>query len=375
MAIQLDARQVDNMNVRPPFSVQWLSPDREAEWDEFVGRHELGLVYNLSSWKRTLEDAFPHISGRFLALRDNTSGQIVAGLPVYRVRSWLLGNRIVSIPFASFCNPLVSDDSQLNLLLPEVEEEYQRNSSDRLEIRMTEATRQLSYPPLAGTARYKHHFLPLEKAPGELFATLAKTSICQKVMKARRAGVVIEEVSDEESLKVCHSILVKLRHRLCLPAIPYAFYEAMRRHLWPEHLKMFMALQRGKPVACHLVLKYKDLWTSEYSASTIDALHGVNQLLYWETILRAMAAGAKVFSFGRTSVSNFGLLAYKRRWRTSEEDLTEYVLLRAGAAGRTPGGFAKLIGPQAREWFKVLLRYSPLTLNRIIGGYCYRHMG
>ena len=363
------------MNARPPFSVQWLSPDREAEWDEFVGRHELGLVYNLSSWKRTLESAFPHISGRFLALRENTSGQIVAGLPVYRVRSWLLGNRIVSVPFASFCNPLVSDDSQLNLLLPEVVEEYQRNRSDRLEIRMTEATRKLSHPLLSRTASYKHNFLPLDKDPDELFASLAKTSICQKVMKARKAGVVIEEVSDEKSLKVCHSILVKLRHRLCLPAIPYAFFEAMRRHLWPEHLKIFIALQRGKPVACHLVLKYKELWTSEYSASTIDALHGVNQLLYWETILRAMAAGAKVFSFGRTSVSNMGLLAYKRRWRTSEEDLTEYVLLRAGAADRAPGGFVELVGPQAREWFKTLLRYSPVAVNRIIGGYCYRHMG
>ena len=363
------------MIARPRFTVQWLSPDREAEWDEFVGRHKLGLVYDLSSWKRALEEAFPHISGRFLALRENTSGQIVAGMPVYRVRSWLLGNRLVSVPFASFCNPLVSDDSQMSQLLPEVVEECKRNNSDRLEIRMTEATRHLSHPQLSSSARFKHHFLPLEKDPDELFASLSKSSICQKVMKARKAGVVIEEVGDEKSLKVCHSILVKLRHRLCLPAIPYAFFEAMRRHLWPEHLRIFIALQRGKPVACHLVLKYKDLWTSEYSASTLDALHGVNQLLYWETIVQAIAAGAKVFSFGRTSLSNSGLLAYKRRWSTSEEDLAEYLLPGAGEASRSPSGFAKLVAPQAAEWFKVLLRYTPVTLNRIIGGYCYRHMG
>jgi hypothetical protein len=363
------------MIARPPFTVQWLSPDRQAEWDAFVGRHRLGLVYDLSAWKRTLEDAFPHISGRFLALRESESGKIVAGLPVYRVSSWLLGNRIVSVPFASFCNPLVSSDSQLNLLLPEVVEEYQRNRSDRLEIRMTEATRQLSHPPLSRVAHYKHHVLSLEKDPAELFASLAKTSICQKVVKARKAGVVIEEVGDEKSLKVCHAMLVKLRHRLCLPAIPYAFFEAMKRHLWPEHLKVFIARHGGKPVACHLVLTYKDLWTSEYSASTRDALHGVNQLLYWETLRRAIAGGAKAFSFGRTSVTNLGLLSYKRRWHTSEEDLTEYVLLRAGAAGRAPGGLAESMGPRAKELFKVLLRNSPVTLNRIIGSYCYRHMG
>jgi CelD/BcsL family acetyltransferase involved in cellulose biosynthesis len=363
------------VNARPPVAAQWLSPDHEAEWDAFVGRHELGLIYGLSVWKRMLEDAFPHINGRFLTLRENTSGQIVAGLPVYRVRSWLLGNRIVSVPFASFCNPLVSSDSQLNLLLQEVVEECHRNRSDRIEIRMTEDTRQLSHPPLSRIARYKHHFLPLEIDPDALFVSFAKTSVRQKVIKARKAGVVIEEVGDEKSLKVCHAIMVKLRHRLCLPAIPYAFFEAMRRHLWPEHLKIFLAMQGGKPVACHLVLTYKDLWTSEYSASTRDALHGVNQLLYWESIRRALAGGAKVFSFGRTSVTNHGLLSYKRRWNTSEEDLTEYVLPPDGAADRAPGVVAELIGPRAKELFKVLLRNSPETLNRIIGSYCYRHMG
>jgi CelD/BcsL family acetyltransferase involved in cellulose biosynthesis len=374
-ALQLNAQTATSMTARPSVTVQWLPPGHEAEWDAFVGRHELGLVYDLSAWKRMLEEAFPHIRGRFLALRENSSGKIVAGLPVYRVSSWLLGNRIVSVPFASFCNPLVSSDSQLNLLLPEVVEEFQRNRSDRLEIRMTEARRELSHPPLSRIAHFKHHILSLEKDPSRLFGRLAKTSICQKVVKARKAGVVIEEVGDEKSMKICHAILVKLRHRLCLPAIPYAFFEAMRRHLWPEHLKIFLALQGGKPVACHLVLTHKDLWTSEYSASTRDAIHGVNQLLYWETIRRAIAGGAKMFSFGRTSVTNLGLLSYKRRWSTSEEDLTEYVLIRDGRVERGPGLVKELFGPRAKELFKLLLRNSPVTLNRIIGGYCYRHMG
>ena len=359
---------------RSPITVEWLSPGGEADWDAFVHTHELGLVYDLSAWKKMLEEAFPHIRGRFLVLRENPSGKIVAGMPVYRVRSWLLGNRIVSVPFASFCNPLVSSESQLDLLLPEVMEEYRRNKSDRLEIRMTEATRQLSHPSLSRVARYKHHFLPLDKDPHEIFTSFAKTSVCQKVIKAQKAGVVIEEVDDERSLRVCHDILVKLRHRICLPAIPYSFFAAMRRQLAPELLKIFIALQKGKPVACHLVLTYKDLWTSEYSASTDDALHGVNQLLYWETIRRAITAKAKVFSFGRTSATNRGLLAYKRRWHTLEEDVTENILLRADASDHVPSA-AELLGPRAMELLKALIRKSPLALNRIIGGYCYRHMG
>ena len=371
-ATPLDARWASSMIVQPAQGVQWLSAEREAEWDAFVDRHPLGLVYHLSAWRKILKDAFPHISGRFLGLSEDTSGTIAAGLPVYRVRSWLLGNRIVSIPFASFCNTLVSNDSQLEKLLAVAVDEYQHNGSDRLEIRMTDSTGQMSHPPLSRVTRFKHNFLPLGNDPDELFAGLSKTSICQKVNKARKAGVVIEEADDEKSLRVCHSILVELRHRISLPAIPFAFFEAMRRHLWPEHLKVFLAMKGGKPIACHLVLTYKNLWISEYSANTNDALHGANQLLYWETIRRAIAAGAKSFSFGRTSSSNVGLLSYKRRWNTLEEDVAEHVLTRNGT---TVGAAQEMLSPRAKQFFKVLLRNSPVTVNRMIGAYCYRHMG
>jgi len=371
-AMHLESGWATSMIDQPSHSVQWLSPDRQAEWDAFVDSHPLGLVYHLSAWKRMLEEAFPHISGRFLTLRDNSTGKIAAGLPVYRVKSWLLGNRVVSIPFASFCNPLVSNDSQLEMLLPEVVDEYHRNGNDRLEIRMMPSTGQASHPPLSRMARYKHNFLPLITDPEELFAGLAKTSICQKVNKARKAGVVIEGVDDEKGLRICHSILVQLRHRISLPAIPFAFFAAMRRHLWPEHMKVFLAMQAGKPVACHLVLTYKNLWTSEYSASTHNALHGVNQLIYWDSIQRAVAAGARSFSFGRTSTTNVGLLSYKRRWNTVEEDVTEHVLTRHGAAEDVA---AEILGPRAKKYLSALLRKSPVTLNRMIGWYCYQHMG
>jgi hypothetical protein len=180
-AMHLDAGWATSMIDQPSHSVQWLSPDRQAEWDEFVGSHPLGLVYHLSAWKNMLEEAFPHIIGRFLILRENSSGKIAAGLPVYRVKSWLLGKRLVSIPFASFCNPLVSNDSQLEMLLPEVVKECHRNGNDRLEIRMTDPTGHASHPPLSRLARYKHNFLPLTNDAEEMFSGLAKTSICQKV--------------------------------------------------------------------------------------------------------------------------------------------------------------------------------------------------
>ena len=86
-------------------TIHWLSPDERGEWDAFVTRHPLGLVYHLSAWQRVLESAFRHIRGRFLVLRDG-GGQIQAGLPVYRKKLAIKGQNRQR----AFCNHVRSAD-------------------------------------------------------------------------------------------------------------------------------------------------------------------------------------------------------------------------------------------------------------------------
>lgn len=353
-------------------NVQWLSPEDDTRWDTFVATHRLGLVYHLSAWRRALEDAFPHIRGNFLALTHPDTGEIQAGLPVYTVKSWLLGNRIVSIPFASFCDPLISTPEEFQLLLAQVQKFAERSKSRRIEIRS------LKVPELCATSflnpyqAYKHHYLNLEGGIDTLYATCAKTSIRQKVNRARRSGVVVEERFDNEALRICHSILVDTRRRLSLPPMPLLFFESLSRTLGP-HLKIFLASHEGTYIACHLVLLFRDLWTSEYSGNKECAIPGVNQLLYWETILRAYAEGAKQFSFGRTAMSNVGLLEYKRRWATVEESLIQFI----GSLGQGIATTSEL-SPQnsaispAAKW---LIGKAPTHVYNWIGDFCYRHLG
>ena len=288
-------------------NTQWLLPRQDAEWDSFVTRHPQGLVYHLSAWNRVLRDTFPHIRGQFLVLRD-VDGVIQAGLPVYTVKSWLLGKRIVSVPFASFCDPLVSSAAELDMLLQEVQGLLKRSKARQIEIRTTNPTL-FSASPLTPSSGYKHHYLSLEKDRDALLRSFAKSSVRQKIGQASNAGVVAEAREDESSLKVCHSILAETRRGHALPVLPHSFFQAMGRWLRPSHLKVFIASLAGKPVAFHLILTFKDLWISEYSGNTEAAPVGTNQLLYWETIKQAHAAGARTFSFGRTSNTNEGLLA------------------------------------------------------------------
>src|SRR6476661_1370625 len=115
-------------------TARWLEPSDEPRWDAFVVRHRNGLIYHRGCWRRVLEEAFPHIRGRFLALVDRGTDEIVAGMPVYTVRSWLLGNRVVSLPFATFCDPLIDDEAQFEILWPHVQDLYRRVHARRIEV-------------------------------------------------------------------------------------------------------------------------------------------------------------------------------------------------------------------------------------------------
>jgi hypothetical protein len=356
-------------------SVQWLGPHEDTEWDAFVADHPFGLVYHLSAWKNVLHSAFPHIRGGFLVLRDGGSGRIQAGMPVYTVKSWLLGRRISSLPFSSFCDPLVTSAEQFSMLLPELEALRKRSKSRLVEVRSSRTGEHLEESSLERSSTYKHHYLFLNDDLDELFRRFSKSSVRQKIQQAERAGVTVEKRDDEQGLKICHTILAATRSRRALPVLPFSFFRAMGEFLRPQHLKIFLAYQAGKPVAFHLILRFSDLWISEYSGNTDEAQNGVNQLLYWETIKAAHAAGAKTFSFGRTSATNEGLLSYKRRWAPVEEDLAEFSLYPNTGSAAKEGAKTSRENSLAYRLTQLVLSKAPDPISRAIGNYCYRHLG
>lgn len=353
-------------------AVQWLSPDELGEWDAFVTRHPLGVIYHSSSWQKVLERAFKHIRGQFLVSR-NSSGEIQAGLPVYNVSSWLLKNRTVSVPFATICDPLVSTKEQFASLWPAIEAAAGKHGSRRIEIRTRNIGADCIPHLLTPHSRYKHHYLPLADSTEALFRSFHDSCVCRRVKKAKKVGIVIEERSDEQSLREFHALMSATRQRIFLPPMPLSFFEAMLRCLSPGNASLYLAFHEGKPVGGVLTLKFKDMWTGEYSGHTDDAPAGTDQLLYWHAIQLAKTSGAKFFSFGRTSLDNEGLLEYKRRWATVEEDATDFAFS-PGAPAVDDAVSSDSANP-AFDVVKRLLRYTPSALQRSFGNFCYRHLG
>ncbi len=354
----------------------WLDAEADAEWDSFVTRHPLGLVYHSTSWRNALEYAFPHIRGRFLALREGASGRLIAGMPVYTVRSRLLGNRIVSIPFASFCDPLISTREDFRALLGPLKDLLGRSRFGSVEIRSMKTSDQVADSGLTPVPGYKHHYIPLAGGLEAVFRRFSKSCVQRLIRRAQGNGMAVTAGDGKEDLQIFYDILTATRRRLCLPPIPLRFFEGIWKHLGPSKRRLFIGWNNSAPVGCLLTLNHGDMWAVEYSGDVRAAQNsGINQLLYWEAIRLAHSEGAGRFSLGRTSVSNQGLIIYKRRWGTEEEPICHSRFFAKGELSSRSRSHSISESVFLRNIVRLMVRLTPLPLYHRLGRYFYRHWG
>jgi CelD/BcsL family acetyltransferase involved in cellulose biosynthesis len=338
-----------------------------AEWDAFIQRHKWGLVCHLSGWKRAVEETFGHIRGQILVLRSPESGAIVAGIPVYEVKSRFVGYRIVSIPFATLCDPLVSSRRQLEALVTHLSKPTDTRAPARISV--WRAAKALNLSDTTVNNGFLHHFLVLDRPFETLVRGFSKSAVRQMVLRAQRSGIQVESHRPEAGLSSFYDLYCLTRHRLGLPAMPFRFFDSLYRHLG-ETVLLFHARKGEQILGSALAFKWKDMVSVECIGEKPHARKlGVSQLLWWEAIRRASEGGCTLFSFGRTHQFNKGLVEFKRRWGTQEEFLPTFVQpVPAGEVTYTANGTMTQI-------CRRLIRFAPSSLYRCFSAVCYRHLG
>src|SRR5712691_7654 len=101
-------------------------------WDEFVARAEGGSFCHLAGWR----DILSEVLGAECLYRVVTdgSGEWQGVLPLVRVKSWIFGHYLVSLPFLNYGGPLGSPAAQRRLV-QEAVAEARRSNVDLLELR------------------------------------------------------------------------------------------------------------------------------------------------------------------------------------------------------------------------------------------------
>src|ERR1700741_569503 len=89
-----------------PSSFEQIDPIADSRWGEFILRHPRASVFHTPEWLSALQRTYGY---RPVVFALSHPGQpLQDGIAFCLVKSWLVGPRIVSLPFSAHARPLVS---------------------------------------------------------------------------------------------------------------------------------------------------------------------------------------------------------------------------------------------------------------------------
>lgn len=348
--------------------IEYINPARDERWDRFVESHDYGWVCHLSGWKEVLESSFSHMKGFYPVILEGP--RIKAALPVFEVNSWLTGRRLVSIPFASLCDPLVASSDELEELFSSVLSLLRKLRAGKIEIRAFHSLPLLDKKQVTCNKHYKTHYLDLQK-PEILQKKFHRTCVRQKISRAVKSNFVLRTARTEEDIEQFYILYCMTRQKLGLPSQPCAFFKNIWRVFSPSgKVQVIFAMKDGQFASALMLLRFRDRVSAEYLGwNNAFTEMSPNHFVFWEAIKAAYADGFKIFDFGRTSPLSESLMDFKSRWGTEVADLPQlyYPATQTSAAGHANSRKYMIINK--------LCRKSPDFIYPILGNFCYRHLG
>jgi CelD/BcsL family acetyltransferase involved in cellulose biosynthesis len=339
-----------------------LNPLRDGRWPKLVDSHPASSVFHSTEWLSALQVAYGYEPVVYTNNAD--SSQLTSGIVFCKVRSWLTGRRLVSLPFSDYCDPLVDTVSECDDLLAGLRQVVDGGQWDYFEVRPNRL--ECCICDLYGKSdRYYWHSVDLRPGIDEIFRSFHQ-SVRRKIRRAEREGLAYEEGNSERLLEQFYRLLVGTRRRKLLPPQPVDWFRSLIAS-FGEKLKIRVASKSGMPIASILTLDFKNTVVYKYGCSDAEmhSLGGV-ALLLWNTIQQAKARGFEVFDLGRTDRINPGLTSFKEHWGGIRSNLCYF---------RYPKGEPSQPDSWKQRAAERIVKISSDRMLVAMGSLLYRHIG
>ena len=340
-------------------TIYTFDPLSDARWDDLVGTHPRASAFHTRGWLEALQRTYA-----FVPLVFTTSppgGPLKDGLVFCGVRSWLTGSRLVSVPFADHCDPLVQTAAGFGDLLGALHEAT-RKEWKYAELRPSAG----GVPPaerLQTCATFCLHTVDMRGALEDIHDRMHASTIQRKIRRADREQLRYEEGRSAVLLDRFYELLVLTRKRHGVPPPPKRWFVNLMACLG-DAAKIRVAWKDRRAIGSIVTLQHRQTLVYKYGASD-PAFHnlGAMPFLFWEAIKDAKEAGLETLDLGRSDPSNAGLITFKERLGGVSSPLT-YVRYSA----RPLGAATTTFGRRSR-----LFAWLPEPLLIMAGRILYRH--
>lgn len=275
----------------------------EKDWSGFVAQHPLGNIFHTPEMCQVFAQT-PRHQPRLWAAVDGDC-HIRALLPLVNVTvvNGLL--RMFTTRAVAYGGVLVAPDGAEEEALTVLLQTYRRAVKHRVlftELRNLSNVSHLQ-PALARCEfAYEGHLnflIDLQRPVDRIWSSL-HSNARDNVKKARRKGVLVEEVTSLAEVPAAYSVLSQVYSEVQVPLAPLSLFEATFQVLHPKQMmKLCIAKVDNVCIAVGLYLPYKDVVYAWYGGALRDyAAYKANDLLNWHILEWAAAQGFRTFDFG-----------------------------------------------------------------------------
>ena len=345
-------------------SVYKLNPLQDLRWQRFVDRHPHGSLFHTTFWLEALRRTYRYEP---VAYTTTPPGEeLLNGLAFCRIRSWVSGGRLVSLPFSDHCDPLAGQDEMAELM-DWLKASRHGKRWKYIELRPTSAPGAMRKYDATRSEAFSWQVLDLRPSLDTLFHNFHKSCVQRKIRRAEREGLTYEEGRSDDLLKKFYELVLLTRRRNGLPPQPLVWFRNAITCLGSRVL-VRVASKDNQPVAGIVTIQYKDTLVYKYGASDSRFNNlGGNALLFWRSIQDAKRDGLLKFDFGRSEADNSGLVTFKQNWGAVSRPL-EYYRLPARQPFHLSSGWRVRL---AKSVFSIM----PDSLFAATGKLLYRHIG
>ena len=346
-------------------TVYKIDPLQDSRWTEFLQQHPQASIFHTPSWLQSLQTAYGYEP--FVLTTCAPRSPLNNGVVFCRIKSWLTGERLVSVPFADHCQPLFE---RIEDFYATLEWTHAVKSSKPVEIRPLESD-SLGLAEHGGFQpgeSFRIHLLDLNLGEDDLLRSFDKSSVQRRLRHADRENLTYEKGNSPALLEKFYYLQMLTRRKHQIPPQPIAWFRNLVEFLG-DAVTIRVASKEKTPIASILTLSYKKAVVYKYGCS--DAAYnslGGTPFLFWRAIREAKAAGANIFDMGRSDLDNPGLINFKSNWGTRNLPLTYWRWPeRSARRALAPSASKKLGG--------YVFARLPDNVLVMLGSKLYRHIG
>jgi CelD/BcsL family acetyltransferase involved in cellulose biosynthesis len=350
------------------YNLKKLEPGKYNVWDDFVEHHRLGSIYHTSLWLNLVSRVFGH-EPHYITL-ENEEGKIVAGLPLFIIRSKITANRLSTVPCAQSCNPLVSNKDEYVILINYVKDLLEKDGMIYYEMKTEKIKGNNILYAGKEFIQYCTFTLDLDRSLESIKNTLHKSSIQRSIKKSEKGEISLFVAKKLGEVEDFYKLYLTMRKEKGLLPLPFNYFKTMWDILSKgNYIDILYTKYLNEVISAVLLLKYKDKVTYEYGATLRDMMKlRPNQFLLWNGISLAKEQGYKKFDFGRSTIENKDLNSYKLRWGTKQVSLPYYYISEEERHSdvRDNNVLSKIM------YYTVSL--IPSSISQVLGKILYRHI-